>query len=58
MTIAQRNAYICKAYRTRTRSLRSLADELSLSHSHVRTILISHKVRLNRRGDRRLTRAA
>ncbi len=56
--LVQRNTYICKQYRTRTRSLRSLAAELGISHSLVRMILLSRNVRMNRHGDRRLKRAA
>ncbi len=56
--IAVRNTYICKQYRTRTRSLRSLADELGISHSQVRAILLSRNVRMNAHGVRYLKRAA
>jgi hypothetical protein len=56
--IVQRNIYICKQYRTRTRSLRSLADELGISHSQVRSILLARNVRMNKHGSRPMKRAA
>jgi predicted ArsR family transcriptional regulator len=56
--LVQRNTYICKQYRTRTRSLRSLADELGISHSQVRSVLLARNVRMNNRGARFLKRAA